>query len=136
MLFFLSRELLIKGTSDDSTPPQVRPQKQVKIFVFSAGQQIGPFSEEKVRKELLNGSLKPSDLAWHNRLRRWVPLQQLAIAEPRSKRKYAMPPRPEDSPFYTPEAGLPQEPPRKRPIKKGSLWQDLCRRLNPFRRGQ
>jgi hypothetical protein len=74
--------------------------RRVKIFVFSAGEQTGPYTKEAIRKELLNGSLKPSDLAWHNRLRRWVPLQQLPLIEPKSSKKYSMPPNPKDSPFY------------------------------------
>jgi hypothetical protein len=75
----------------------------LKIFVFSAGEQTGPYSKEAIRKELLDGTLKPSDLAWHNRLRRWVPLSQIAILEPKSRMKYPMPPNPEDSPFYSAE---------------------------------
>ncbi len=72
----------------------------MKIFVFSAGEQTGPYTKEAIRKELLNGSLKSSDLAWHNRLRRWVPLQHLPMIEPQSKKKFPMPPNPEDSPFF------------------------------------
>jgi len=103
----------------------------VKIFVYSGGQQTGPYTKEAIRRELLNGSLKPSDLAWHNRLRRWVPLHLLPMSEPKSKKKYPVPPLPEDSPYYTPAAQPESTLPRseQKTLAPGDWLEWFTRRL-------
>mgnify|MGYP000908087283 CR=1 FL=1 len=60
--------------------PQHRKKKRkrvTKIFVCSGGEKLGPFSRQEVTRQLVDGVFKLSDLAWFNRLSRWVTLDEL-----------------------------------------------------------
>ena len=53
----------------------------LQIHIDRAGEKFGPYSEEEVRQYLGQGSLLPTDLAWHDGLENWVPLSELAPAQ-------------------------------------------------------
>jgi type II secretory pathway pseudopilin PulG len=47
------------------------------IFIAENEQQKGPFTEDQLRKMLAEGKLSPTDLAWHEGLSGWLPLNQI-----------------------------------------------------------
>ena len=49
----------------------------MQIHVNKNGQQIGPYDLEEVNQYLEQGSLLPTDPAWHEGLAEWVPLNQV-----------------------------------------------------------
>ncbi|SVC99955.1 uncharacterized protein METZ01_LOCUS352809, partial [marine metagenome] len=49
----------------------------MQIHVNKDGQQIGPYDLEQVNQYLEQGSLLPTDPAWHEGLDGWVPLNQV-----------------------------------------------------------
>jgi len=49
----------------------------MQIHVNKNGQQIGPYALEQVNQYLEQGSLLPTDPAWHEGLAGWVPLNQV-----------------------------------------------------------
>jgi len=58
----------------------------VEIYISRAGERFGPYSLSEVQGYLDNGSIVPTDLAWHQGTTDWVPLSQideLTIAKPR-----------------------------------------------------
>jgi len=53
----------------------------MEILIHRDGKQLGPFSEDQVRKQLANGSLSSTDLAWHDGLAEWLPLSQVLTTD-------------------------------------------------------
>lgn len=53
----------------------------MQIFIAKDKQQTGPFSEEQIRGMLAAGMVSPTDLAWHDQLDDWIPLDQVLGAE-------------------------------------------------------
>jgi uncharacterized RDD family membrane protein YckC len=49
----------------------------MEIHVAKNGQPTGPYSESQVREMLQSGSLSLTDLAWHDGLAGWIPLQSV-----------------------------------------------------------
>lgn len=74
-------------------------KRVLNIFVYSEGEKFGPLTKDGIRKELLTGAFKLSDLAWHNRLPNWVTLDALPKTKPHETEKYAMPRIPENAPL-------------------------------------
>ncbi|MBC8324198.1 MAG: DUF4339 domain-containing protein [Verrucomicrobia subdivision 3 bacterium] len=60
----------------------------MEIHLNRDGQQMGPYSLEQIQKHLAEGSVLPADLAWHEGLPEWVPVQQLAAAAPAKKESW------------------------------------------------
>lgn len=52
------------------------------IHVVKSGQPTGPYSESQVREMLQNGALSLSDLAWHEGLAGWIPLETVLAPIP------------------------------------------------------
>ena len=50
----------------------------MQIHVARNGQQLGQFSVEEVNRKLADGTLSPTDLAWHESAAGWAPLSSLA----------------------------------------------------------
>ena len=48
------------------------------IHIHKDGQQVGPYSLEQVNEQLAQGTLQPTDLAFHEGLSNWTPLSQVA----------------------------------------------------------
>jgi len=49
----------------------------MEVYVHRNGEQLGPYSEDQVRAYLRDGTLHPSDLAWHEGVSDWAPLSSL-----------------------------------------------------------
>ena len=49
----------------------------MQIYVARAEQKLGPYTLDEVRSKLASGELSESDLAWHEGLTNWLPLQQV-----------------------------------------------------------
>jgi hypothetical protein len=65
----------------------------VDYFVFRHGEQEGPFAEEQVRQMLAEGAMQGGDLAWHEGLEEWKPLESLiTVARPEPAPPVARPP--------------------------------------------
>ena len=60
----------------------------MEIHLNRDGQQMGPFTMEQIQQHLTAGSVLPTDLAWHEGLPEWVPVQQLAAAAPTKKESW------------------------------------------------
>jgi hypothetical protein len=57
----------------------------MQIYLHRDGQQLGPFTIEQVRGELVSGTIHGEDLAWHDGIPNWIPLSQMpefAVAAP------------------------------------------------------
>jgi TPR repeat protein len=54
----------------------------MQIFISRDGAQSGPYSMDQVREYLASGELLPGDLAWHEGMADWQPLNQLARSQP------------------------------------------------------
>ncbi len=56
----------------------------MEIFIIREGRQTGPFSNEAVKAQLNDGSVRPSDLAWRKGMAEWGPLNEVlkAVADP------------------------------------------------------
>ncbi len=50
----------------------------MEIHIDRGGQRYGPYSLEDARNYLADGSLLPTDLAWHEGMSDWLPLRQIA----------------------------------------------------------
>lgn len=50
----------------------------MQITIDRQGQQFGPYTMDEVKQYLAEGTLLPTDLAWHDGLAGWVPLSELA----------------------------------------------------------
>ena len=61
----------------------------MQIHVLRDGEKFGPYSEEEVRQYLNQGTLLPTDLAWHEGIDNWIALNELV-----SGRKSKTPPPP------------------------------------------
>ena len=48
------------------------------IYINRDGQQNGPYSLDKINECLAQGSMQPTDLAFHEGLPDWIPLSQVA----------------------------------------------------------
>jgi hypothetical protein len=64
----------------------------MQIHIFRDGKQFGPYSEADVREYLDQGSLSPTDLAWHDGLESWTGLNQI-ISTPKFKGTFLHPPQ-------------------------------------------
>ncbi|MEQ1859463.1 MAG: DUF4339 domain-containing protein, partial [Chthoniobacteraceae bacterium] len=51
------------------------------ILILRDGQQIGPFTDERVRALLRDGAAQPSDMAWRTGMTEWQPLRELLGAD-------------------------------------------------------
>ncbi len=49
----------------------------MEIYIAINKQQAGPFSEEQIMQMVSSGMVSPTDLAWHDALIEWVPLNQI-----------------------------------------------------------
>ncbi len=49
----------------------------MQIFVHRQGQQLGPYTVDEVNSDLAAGRLNSSDLAWHDEIPNWIPLNQI-----------------------------------------------------------
>ena len=47
------------------------------IYITRGEEPTGPYSFDEVREFLAEGSLLPTDLAWHEGLENWIPLSEL-----------------------------------------------------------
>ena len=47
------------------------------IYLTRDGQQYGPYSPEQLKVSLSEGTVNPSDLAWHEGMTDWVPLSTI-----------------------------------------------------------
>ena len=47
------------------------------VLVLKNGQQLGPFTLEEINRQLSEGAIIASDLAWHEGLSEWVPLTSI-----------------------------------------------------------
>ncbi|SVD36662.1 uncharacterized protein METZ01_LOCUS389516, partial [marine metagenome] len=52
----------------------------MQIQIDRQGQQFGPYTMEQVQQYLADGTLLPTDFAWHEGLSGWVPLSELVGA--------------------------------------------------------
>ena len=48
----------------------------MQIFVHRDGQQLGPYTLDQVKGEVAAGKLSSADLAWHDGIPNWIPLNQ------------------------------------------------------------
>ena len=60
----------------------------MEIYLNRDGQQMGSFTMEQIQQQLASGNVLPTDLAWHEGLPEWVPVQQLAAAAPAKKESW------------------------------------------------
>jgi hypothetical protein len=51
---------------------------QVQVTINRGGQQIGPYTVDQINEYLAQGSLLPTDNAWHEGLPDWVPVSQIS----------------------------------------------------------
>ena len=70
----------------------------MEIYIKRDEEQFGPFTLEQVEESLQNGSLIEGDIAWHEGLPDWVPVNKI-LANPKS----AGQPAPEAAPDPDPE---------------------------------
>lgn len=49
----------------------------MQLHIAKNGQHTGPYSEEQVREMLESGAASPTDLAWHEGLAGWMPLESV-----------------------------------------------------------
>ena len=55
-----------------------RPTNTMDIYINRDGQQGGPYSLDKINECLAEGSMQPTNLAFHEGLTDWIPLNQVA----------------------------------------------------------
>jgi hypothetical protein len=60
-----------------TTGKEVLEQLAPSIFILSDGQQVGPFSEQRLREGIDDGEFFPDDLAWTTGKASWQPLSAL-----------------------------------------------------------
>jgi len=51
---------------------------QVQVTISRDGQQMGPYTVDQINDYLAQGSLLPTDYAWHEGLPDWVPVTQIS----------------------------------------------------------
>ena len=51
----------------------------MQILIARDGEQFGPYTAEEVRDYLIEGTIFPTDLAWHDDLPEWVTVDQLEL---------------------------------------------------------
>ena len=49
----------------------------MQVHIDRNGERYGPYSHEQVNAYLANGTLLPTDLAWHDGMADWVPISQI-----------------------------------------------------------
>ena len=49
----------------------------MQVHIDRNGERYGPYSNEDINAYLANGTLLPTDLAWHEGLPGWVPVSQI-----------------------------------------------------------
>ena len=54
----------------------------MQIYLSRDGQQMGPYSLEQIQACLADGSVLPTDLAWHEGMTDWVAVTELIPAAP------------------------------------------------------
>ena len=54
----------------------------MQIYIHRNGQELGPFSLERVNQMLIAGELEPTDQAWHEGMTEWGRLESLAGVDP------------------------------------------------------
>ncbi len=64
----------------------------MQILILHNGEQHGPYSEDEVQQHLAQGSVLPTDMAWHEDLDGWVALREIVGAP-----KFKVPPPPPPS---------------------------------------
>jgi len=64
----------------------------MQIFIAKDKQQTGPFSEEQVQAMVASGMVSHSDLAWHEGLSGWIPLNQVLNVNPSARQPNQPPP--------------------------------------------
>ena len=65
------------------------------IFISKNGQQLGPFTLLELNRQRANGQIQDTDMAWHDEIPDWVPVNRLAGLEP-------LPLIPSGAPVYRP----------------------------------
>lgn len=69
----------------------------MQIFIAKDKQQTGPFSEEQIQGMIASGMVYPTDLAWHEGLSGWLPLNQVLNVSPQNPQAAQPPPYPEST---------------------------------------
>ena len=78
---------LAEPLSDGVSPSSIAPNKietnvghpnLVQIHISRNDQRMGPYTYEEVQSYLAQGSLLPTDLAWHEGLENWTPLSTIS----------------------------------------------------------
>ena len=78
---------LAKPLSDGVSPSAIAPNKietnvghlnLVQIHISRNNQQMGPYTYEEVQSHLAQGSLLPTDYAWHEGLKNWTQLSEIS----------------------------------------------------------
>lgn len=87
----------------------------MQLYITKGVQQIGPFSEEELRKQLDCGEAKYTDLAWHEGRADWVPLSEILPSKPVP----ISPPPPDHLPSITNAANAKIEKPQR--IAEGTV---------------
>ena len=81
---------LAKPLSDGVSPSAIAPNKietnvghlnLVQIHISRNNQQMGPYTYEEVQSHLAQGSLLPTDFAWHDGLENWTQLSAISPQE-------------------------------------------------------
>jgi len=49
----------------------------MQIYISRDGQQNGPYGIEDINAHMENGTLLPTDLAWHDGMTDWAPVDQI-----------------------------------------------------------
>jgi hypothetical protein len=80
----------------------------MQIHVARNGQQLGQYSVEEINRQLADGTLSPTDLAWHEGLAGWAPLSSIAGLTLPAAASPAMPVSPPPAPPSPPVAPSPR----------------------------
>ena len=70
----------------------------MQIYLYQNEQQVGPFDETQIRATVASGAISQSDIAWHDGLSEWQPLNTILSFSPPA----SVPPPPRIAPQSTP----------------------------------
>lgn len=91
----------------------------MKYYIWRNNQQYGPYSLADLQRYLASGDILPNDMSRSEAMQQWIPVQQLVAsagspnAPPPPDAQAPLTPAPTytQSPFYTPQAAIPQAVP-------------------------
>lgn len=86
----------------------------MELLVIRSDKQIGPFSQEQLVSMIEAGMIDPTDLAWHEGLAEWTPLNQIFDLSPPATEPEA--PQPEEQ-----VAAPDPEPPPEEPVPEAAV---------------